>query len=161
MTNWIAPRHAVRRVAPTPGGSFWNINALDRLFDDFLGGYESRPLARVAAFTPRVNVEENDAELRLTAELPGLEDKDFGVTIDGDLLTIKGEKKSERDVEEDGRSVVERSEGSFARSFRFAWNVDPDSIKAAYQNGVLEVVVPKPEEDEPQARTIPVTTSGS
>jgi HSP20 family protein len=155
MTSWIAPRNAVRRIVPTPTGSFWN----DRFFDDLWRGLETRSVARAAAFTPSVNIAESDDELRLTAELPGLEDKDFEVTIDGDLLTIKGEKKSEREVED--RSLIERSAGSFARSFRFAWNVDPESVKAVYKNGVLEVVVPKPEEDEPQARTIPVTTPGS
>ena len=157
MTNWIAPRNAVRRIVPTPTGLFWN----DRFFDDLWRGLETRSAARAVAFTPSVNVAETDDELRLTAELPGLEDKDFEVTIDGDLLTIKGEKKSEREVEDEGRSVIERSEGSFARSFRFAWDVDPETVKAAYKHGVLEVVVPKPEENQPQVRTIPVTTSSS
>ena len=157
--NWIVPRHVVRRVVPTPIAPFWNISSLDRFFDDVWRGSETRPVTRAPAFNPTVNVDESDDELRLTAELPGLEDKDFGVTIDGDLLTIKGEKKSEREVENEGRSVIERSEGSFARSFRFAWDVDPDTVKASYKNGVLEVVVPKPEEDQPQVRTIPVTTS--
>jgi HSP20 family protein len=159
MANWIAPRHAVRRVVPTPIGSFQNLSSLNRFFEDVWSGFETRPIARAAAFTPRVNVDEYDDELRLTAELPGLEDKDFGVTIDGDLLTIRGEKKLEREVEKEGRSVIERSEGSFARNFRFAWDVDPDTVKASFKNGVLEVVIPKPEEDQPQVRTIPVTTS--
>ena len=159
MANWIAPRLAVRRVAPTPFGSLQNLSSFNRFFDDAWPGFETRPIARTAAFTPKVNVDESDDEVRLTVELPGLEDKDFGVTIDGDLLAIKGEKKSQREVENEGRSVIERSEGSFARSFRFTWDVDPDSVKAAYKNGVLEVVVPKPEEDQPQVRTIPVTTA--
>ncbi len=161
MTNWIAPRYAVRRVVPTPIRSLWNHSSLDRYFDDVWRDFESRPIARSVAFSPKVNVDDSDDELRLTAELPGLGDKDFEVTIDGNLLTIKGEKKSEREVERGDRSVIERSEGSFARSFRFAWDVDPEAVKAAYKHGVLEVVVPKPEEDQPQVRTIPVTTSGS
>ena len=57
--------------------------------------------------------------------------------------------------------MIERSEGSFERSFRFAWDVDPETVKAAYKNGGLDVVIPKPEEDQPQVRTIPVTTSDS
>jgi HSP20 family protein len=161
MTNWIVPRHAVCRVAPNPSGSFWNSSALDRLFDDVLGGYKTRPPTRAPAFTPRIDVDEADGELRLTAELPGLEDKDFGVTIDGDLLTIKGEKKLEREVEDEGRSVIERSDGSFERSFRFGWDVDPETVKASFKNGVLEVVIPKPDDEQPEPRTIPITTSGS
>ena len=161
MTDWIVPRHAVRQIAPTSIGRFLNTSSLDRVLDDFWSGFETRPIRRAASFTPQVNVDESDAELRLTAELPGLEDKDFEVTVNGDLLTIRGEKKYERDVEDDGRSVVERSEGSFVRSFRFGWEVDPETMKASYKNGLLEVVVPKPEEEQPQVRTIPVTTSGS
>jgi len=161
MTNWIAPRHAVRRVVPTSVGPFWNHSSLDRFFDDVWSGLETQSTASAAGFNPKVNVDESDDELRMTAELPGLDEKDFGVTIDGDQLTIKGEKKSEREVDNEGRSVIERSEGSFERSFRFAWDVDPETVTASYKNGVLEVVVPKPEVNQPQARTIPVTTSGS
>ncbi len=161
MTNWIVPRRVARRLVPTPTGPFWNTSSLDRFFDDVWHGFEPRSITRAAAFTPKVNVDESDDELRLAAELPGLEDTDFGVTIDGDLLTIKGEKKFEREVEEEGRSVIERSGGSFERSFRFGWDVDPETVKASYKNGVLEVVIPKPEEEPPQVRTIPVTTSGS
>jgi HSP20 family protein len=159
MANWIAPRHAVRRVVPTPIGSFQDLASLNRLFEDVWPRLETRPIARAAAFSPKVNVDESDGEARLTVELPGLADKDFEVTVDGDLLTIKGEKRLECEVENEGRSVSERSEGSFARSFRFAWAVDPDTVKAAYKNGVLQVVVPKPEENQPQVRSIPVTTS--
>jgi len=101
-----------------------------------------------------VDVEETDDALRLTAELPGLDDKDFEVSIDADLLTLKGEKKIERDTERQGVSVVERSHGSFERSFRLAWEIDPDSVKASYKQGVLEVMVAKPERQE--ARTVPV-----
>jgi HSP20 family protein len=161
MTNWIVPRLAVRRVVPAPIGPFCNISSLDRFFDDVWRGFETPQITRAAAFTPKVNVDESDDELRLAAELPGLEDTDFGVTIDGDLLTIKGEKKFERDVEGEDRSVIERSEGSFERSFRFGWDVDPETVEASYKNGVLEVVIPKPKEEPPQVRTIPVTTSGS
>jgi HSP20 family protein len=106
-----------------------------------------------------VNVEETEGELRLSAELPGLEEEDFEVTTDGDLLTIKGEKKIESTSGDGGHKRIERSLGSFERNFRVAWEIDPETVKAVYKNGVLDLVIPKPEEEQPQVRTIPVTTS--
>ena len=113
---------------------------------------------RPSHLLPAVNVEELEDELRLSAELPGLEDEEFEVTTDGDLLTIKGEKKFESTSEDDRRKRIERSCGSFERSFRVAWEIDPESVKAVYKNGVLDLIIPKPEEEQPQVRTIPVTT---
>jgi HSP20 family protein len=106
-----------------------------------------------------VDVEERDGELRLAAELPGLADEDFEVTVDGDLLTIKGEKKIEREAKREGISLVERVDGSFKRSFRLAWELDPEKVKASFKNGVLEVIIPRPEEEQPRVRSIPVTSS--
>ena len=154
--HWIVPRRAARSNASTLLGPLWN---LDRFFDDrpLVGrpGFATRNLS----FAPAVNVEELEDELRLSAELPGLEEEDFEVTTDGDLLTIKGEKKFESTSEDDRRKRVERSRGSFERSFRVAWEIDPESVKAVYKNGVLDLIIPKPEEEQPQVRTIPVTTS--
>lgn len=150
-THWMVPRRGVRRTTCVPALSS---AGFDRFFDDVWSGFATAPTARAVAFTPRVDVEEMDDALRLTAELPGLDDKDFEVSIDADLLTLKGEKKIVRDTERQGVSVVERSHGSFERSFRFAWEIDPDSVKASYKQGVLEVRVAKPERQE--ARTVPV-----
>jgi len=154
--HWIVPRRAARSNASTLLGPLWN---LDRFFDDC--PIDGRPefATRNRSFAPVVNVEELEDELRLSAELPGLEEEDFEVTTDGDLLTIKGEKKFESTSEDDRRKRIERSCGSFERSFRVAWEIDPESVKAVYKNGVLELIIPKPEEEQPQVRTIPVTTS--
>jgi HSP20 family protein len=154
--HWIVPRRAARLNAPTFFGSLWN---LDRFFDDL--PLIDRPAfaAGDRSFAPAVNVEETEDELRLSAELPGLEEEDFEVTTDGDLLTIQGEKKLESTSEDDGRKRIERSRGSFERSFRVAWEIDPETVKAVYKNGVLDLVIPKPEEEQPQVRTIPVMTS--
>ena len=154
--RWIVPRRAARRNAPALFRPLWN---LDRLFDDL-------PLVDCPAFetgkhsfAPAVNVEETEDEVRFSAELPGLEEGDFEVTTDGDLLTIKGEKKFESSSDDAGHKRVERARGSFERSFRVAWEIDPETVKAVYKNGILDLVIPKPEEQQPQARTIPVTTS--
>ncbi len=154
--NWIVPRRVARRSAPAFFGPLWN---LDRFFGDL--PLIDRPAfaAGNLSFAPAVNVEETDDELRLSAELPGLEEEDFEVTTDGDVLTIKGEKKFESRLDDAGRKRIERSRGSFTRSFRVAWEIDPETVRAVYKNGVLDLVIPKPEDEQPQARTIPVTTS--
>ncbi|MBW2716121.1 MAG: Hsp20/alpha crystallin family protein [Deltaproteobacteria bacterium] len=95
----------------------------------------------------------------MSAELPGLSEGDFEITTDGDLLTIKGEKKFESTSEDEGRKRTERSCGSFERNFRIAWEIDSETVKAVYKNGVLDLVIPKPEEEQPQVCTIPVTVS--
>ena len=154
--HWIVPRRAARLNTPTLLGSLWT---LDRFFDDL--PLLDRPAFETGdlPFAPAVNVEETEEELRLSAELPGLEEEDFEITTDGDLLTIKGEKKFESTSDDKGRKRIERSRGSFERSFRVAWEIDPETVKAVYKNGVLDLVLPKSEEEQPQVRTIPVTTS--
>jgi len=154
--HWMVPRRSAYLNASTFFGPLWN---LDRFFDDL--PLIDRPTFATGSpvFSPAVNVEETEDELRLSVELPGFAEEDFEVTTDGDLLTIKGEKKFESASDDDGRKRVERSRGSFGRSFRVAWEIDSETVKAVYKNGVLDLVIPKPEEEQPQVRTIPVTTS--
>ncbi len=152
--HWIVPRRAPRLSAPALFGSLWK---LDRFFGDLPLVEPAASAAPEFAFAPAVSVEETHDELRLSAELPGLEKDDFEVTTDGDLLTIKGEKKIEITSDENDRRRTERSSGRFEHSFRVTWEIDPDSVKAVYKNGVLELVLPKPEQEP--ARTIPVTGS--
>jgi HSP20 family protein len=142
--------------APTFFGPMFD---LDRFFGDLPLIACSAAPGEKRSFVPAVNIEETDAELRLSVELPGLEEGDFEVTTDGDLLTIRGEKKVESTSDENGRRRIERSRGSFERSFRVAWEIDSENVKAVYKNGVLDLVVPKPEEAQPQVRTIPVVAS--
>ena len=154
--HWIVPRRAACLNASTFFGPRWN---LDRFFDDLPLVSRSAFATGNLSFAPEVNVEETEGELRLSAELPGLSQEDFEVTTDGDLLAIKGEKKIDSSSDDNGRRRLERSSGSFERSFRVAWEIDPETVKAVYKNGVLDLVISKPEEDQPQVRTIPVTAS--
>jgi HSP20 family protein len=152
----IVPRRIAGLDAPTFFGPRFN---LDRFFGDLPLIARSAVPAENRSFVPAVNVEETDAELRLSAELPGLEGGDFEVTTDGDLLTIRGEKKIESTPDENGCRRIERSHGAFERSFRVAWEIDSESVKAVYKNGVLDLVIPKPEAEKSQVRTIPVVAS--
>lgn len=131
---------------------------VDRMFDDFFNG----SLARLPGFTnlravgPSVDVEDNEKEFVVTAELPGLDDKDFEVTLAGDVLTIKGEKRSEHEDRNGGSSYVERRFGSFARSVRLPFEVADEQIDAKYDKGILTVRVPKPAAAQRQVRRVEV-----
>jgi HSP20 family protein len=113
---------------------------IDRLFDDFGRGFDG---ARALAF-PRIDVGENDGEIEITAELPGLEQKDIDVSVSDNMLTVSGEKRGESERKDKSYSVTERSYGGFSRSIELPSGVDAGQIKATVDKGVLKVVVPKP-----------------
>jgi len=97
---------------------------------------------------PRVDVAEDEKAVTLTAELPGVDEKDIDVSLVDDQLTIRGEKRSEHDEkkEEDGRTLhrVERSYGAFQRTLALPHKVDPEHISAQFKDGVLKITLPKP-----------------
>ncbi|MHC0053071.1 Hsp20/alpha crystallin family protein [Actibacterium sp. D379-3] len=130
---------------------------IDTLFDDFGSG----PLTRDGAFAVRTNVSETDDEICITAELPGIEMKDVDVSVSGNRITIKGEKKSEKEErkEEEGREFhrIERSSGSFRRMMTMPFEIDPNTVKAGVKDGVLTVTLPKPAEEAAKAKKIEVT----
>jgi HSP20 family protein len=117
---------------------------MDRWFDDFTTDFSEVMPTSMRAFTPQLDLKETADKLVLSAELPGLTDKDVSVEIDNDILTISGEKRSEHKEEEDkGRYVSERTFGSFERSIRLAPDIDREKIDAVVKNGVLTVTLPK------------------
>jgi HSP20 family protein len=133
---------------------------LDRLLDDIWSGFGSAAAARaVGEFSPRVDISETEDAYRVMVELPGLEEKDFDVSLEGDILAVKGEKRVEREANREGYTHVETSSGAFHRAFRLPVEVDPDRVEATFRNGVLTVTLPKPEGASEGARTIPITTS--
>ena len=93
---------------------------------------------------PSTDVVENDKEIQITAELPGLEEKDVQINLADNVLTIKGEKKAEKEEKDKNYRLVERSYGSFSRSIQLPAGVDAGTIKASISKGVLTVVIPKP-----------------
>lgn len=159
-THIIVPRRSVR-LASTPFHSDWNaafnFGSLDRLFGDVWGTTSSSRWAR-GGFSPKVNVAETEEELCFSVELPGLEQDEFEVLVDSDVLIIKGEKKMSS-TDDDQCRRVERSSGAFERRFQLGWDVDADKLEASYKNGVLEVRVPKPVEEQNTVRSIPITAS--
>jgi HSP20 family protein len=114
------------------------------------------PRLLTTEFRPAIDVVRSENEIVLTAELPGLTPDDVDVSLDGDILTIKGEKSDEREISEDDRYVRERSFGSFTRRITVPEGVTAESIEANFDNGVLTVEVKLPEEKMIEPRHIPV-----
>jgi HSP20 family protein len=115
---------------------------IDRLFDDFTRGWPA--FGGTPQLMPSMDVTETDKEIEITAELPGLEEKDVQVDVADNVLTIKGEKKAEKEQKDKNYRLFERSYGSFQRTLELPAGVDVDAIKASITNGVLKVIVPKP-----------------
>jgi HSP20 family protein len=113
---------------------------MNRLFDDAFRSFDIGPFGSSAMGWPSVELNETDKEVKVVAELPGLEQKDVGVELADGVLTISGEKKSE--TEDKGRFFSERYYGQFERRIP-GDDVDPDKVDASFKNGVLTVVLPK------------------
>jgi HSP20 family protein len=138
-------------VAERPAGNLFTSlqREIDRVFDDFTRGWPSLRMANTD-LTPRMDIAETDKDIEITAELPGLEEKDIQVNIADNVLTIKGEKKAEKEEKDKNYHVVERSYGSFYRALNLPTGINADAIKANLANGVLKVTVPKPAAAQPK-----------
>lgn len=124
---------------------------MDRLWDEYFGPSRRALQPMEEAWMPAIDVSETGEKITVKAEIPGMEAKDIDIAIVGDTLTIKGEKKTEREEKEENYHIVERSYGSFSRSMKLPAAVEPDKVEATYKNGVLTVVCPKKEEVKPKA----------
>ena len=139
---------------------------MDRAFQNFFRGWPSlRPLdvGFPAALTrvemsPSVDISETDKAYEITVELAGLDDKDVEVVLRDDVLTIAGEKKTEREEKEKDYYLSERSYGSFQRAFRLPDDVTADKIKATMDKGVMTVVLPKSPASKSRQKKISITS---
>ena len=120
---------------------------MNRLFDDFFGrDFFVEPFRGIGAWKPALDVAETDGSVIVKAELPGLESKDIEVSLSGDVLTIRGEKKEEKEEKTKSYHRVERHYGSFERAVRLPASVKGDQVQASFKNGVLHIELPKTEE---------------
>ena len=117
---------------------------IDRLFEDFGRGFPSFGRWGTQELVPSIDVTETDKQIDITAELPGLEEKDVQINVADNILTIRGEKKAEKEEKDKQYHRVERSYGAFSRSLELPPGVNADAIKASIAKGVLTVTVPKP-----------------
>jgi HSP20 family protein len=118
---------------------------MDRVWDSF---FERRParVEEVSELLPTLDISETKNEYVVKAELPGMDPKEIDISLTNDLLTIKGEKKQEKEEKEENYHLIERSYGSFTRSVRLPGQVQSDKINANFKNGILKVTLPKTEE---------------
>ena len=139
---------------------------MDRLFDEFGEDFWRRPVRSLAAFerswprkfaaAPVVDVAETDTAYEITAELPGMDEKNIEVKLANNSLTIKGEKRDEKEETKKDYYMRERSFGSFQRSFTVPEGVDTDKIEASFKKGVLTVTLPKTVEAKKAEKKITV-----
>lgn len=119
---------------------------MDRLWDSFFEGGVRRRTEEAGEWFPALDVAETKNEIVLKAEIPGLDPKDIDISLGEGILTIKGEKKQEKEEKEENYHLIERSYGSFCRSVRLPKEVKHDKVNASFKNGVLKIVLPKSEE---------------
>jgi HSP20 family protein len=171
-TTKVPVKSKPEAAAPVKGSSFPLVSLrkeIDRLFDDFAMSWSSWPFGRrmledwplslpeVEMNAPAVDFAETEQGYRITAELPGMEEKDVEVSVSDDVLTIKGEKREEKDESRKGYRLSERRYGMFQRSFALPTGVDAAKISAEFAKGVLSVTLPKTEQArQKKARKIEV-----
>lgn len=131
---------------------------IDRVFEDFTQGGHLPFSGKNGKMVPRADLSESDKAFEMTIELPGVEEKDIDISLAGDMLTVKGEKKAESEKKEADFHVVERSYGRFERSVRLPCPIDEDKIDAVFRNGVLKVTLPKAPDAQTMTKKIAIKT---
>lgn len=150
----------VRLMVRDPWKDFGTLqDRINRLFDQTLRTFnpEGEEELERGTWAPAVDIHETDDSFVVKADLPGMNKEDIQIDIKDSTLTLKGEKKFEQQVSKDNYIRVERTYGTFIRSFTLPQNVDPDKIKAKYKDGVLELTLPKKEEAKPKQIKVDVS----
>ena len=131
-------------------------NEMNRLFNtvvDAPGGNAGAPMRR---WVPAMDLVESEDQFVLRADLPGMKQEDVSIEFEDNVLTISGERRFEHQEEREGYQRVERAFGAFSRTLTVPKGIDPEAISAGFENGVLEVRIPKPEESKPRRISIGV-----
>lgn len=133
---------------------------IDQVFRDFGRGVPAMREFRQGMMALKVNVAETDKAIEVTADIPGVEPGDIDVSVRNGILTIRGEKKAEKDEKQKDYHVVERSYGMFERSFAVPDEVEVEKVEANFDKGVLKVVMPKSADTKSKAKKIAITGGG-
>jgi HSP20 family protein len=135
---------------------------VNRAFDEVFRGFPAvgRGAAGLGGFAPQLDVRETEGGLEIAAELPGMSEQDVDLRLEGDLLTLAGEKKDERTQEGGGLHLTERSFGRFQRSFRLPYRPDPNQVQAQFDKGVLRVTLPRPQPQQQGGGRIQIQAGG-
>lgn len=129
---------------------------MNRLFDDFFARPLARPEWTEGVWSPSVDLSETKDNVVIKAEIPGMTKDDVKISIQDNVITLKGEKKQEKEEKDANYHRIERSYGSFCRSFTLPTAIKANKIKATYKDGILNVTLPKTEEVKPKEITINV-----
>ena len=122
-----------------------SLRRMEQELDNLFGSIAGAP----AGFPP-VNVQKNDTEVKVTAEVPGYDAKNLDIAVDGQVLTLTGHREEEKEEKESNWVVRERRSGSFTRTVPLPWGVDPAAVKAEVKHGVLTVTLPRSEAEKPR-----------
>lgn len=162
----------VKKAVPaeSPAPDVWRSfrGEMDRLFDRF--GFPSlrrmldfepswRPMGTLSVAAPPIDISEDEKSYKIAAELPGLDAKDVDITVSGDTLVLKGEKRQEKEQKDKNYYFSERAYGAFQRSFELPSSVERDKIAADFAKGVLTIILPKTAAAQKQAKKIEVKSS--
>ncbi|MBN2030540.1 Hsp20/alpha crystallin family protein [bacterium] len=130
---------------------------MNRLFDDFFGDFRL-PFFREkwASHYPQIDMIETDKDIKITAELPGLDNKDIDITLSNNILILRGEKQKEKEEKGSNTIHVERRYGAFQRDIPLHSEIESDQINAVFKNGILTITLPKKPEKEKKAKQIEV-----
>ncbi|MGD0278914.1 MAG: Hsp20/alpha crystallin family protein [Smithella sp.] len=135
---------------------------MNNLFDNFFRGFDAAPRGFAAGdlerFTPSIDVKENEKEFLIKAELPGVEEKDIEVTVTDDSVTIKGEKKEEKEDKNKDYYYMERSYGSFSRAIPLEAQIESGKAEASFKNGILDIKIPKNQSAKAKGTKVPIKT---
>ncbi len=123
---------------------------LNRMFNEPFSGVTNQESLSAGAFVPPVDVYEDEHDIRLKMEVPGVDEKDIDIRLENNLLTVRGERKLESETKQENYHRIERSYGSFTRSFSLPTSVNPEDVKAGYSKGVLTIHLGKRAEARPK-----------
>jgi HSP20 family protein len=157
--NDLVPRNRFAPQRPDSDPFFSLHREMNRLFDDAFRNFGAAPFGRDGAAGyawPSVEVTETDKDVKVTAELAGLDEKDIELRVEDNVLTLRGEKRTE--TEDKARQYSERYYGRFERRLALPAEIDEDAAQATFKNGVLTVTLPKSERPKDSIRRIPIQT---
>ncbi len=140
----------VRDLLPIPSDILTMQREINRMFDSFFQGGTADDSFGLSSWSPAVDIAEHDNEFVVKVELPGVDKNDVKITMQDNVLTVRGEKKQEKESKDSSYHRIERSYGSFQRSFTLPAPVRSDKIDAVFKDGMLTVSLPKSEEAKPK-----------
>lgn len=163
MKNWLPSvwRKNDKAQIQSEGHPFLPLQReMNRMFDDFFRGFDIEPFGRFGnwSFEPSIDVWEDDKNINVKAELPGMDEKDIELNLTDNMLSIRGEKKDEKEDKKDGYFYRESRYGSFSRVVPLPEGIDAQKVEAKFNKGVLTVTVPKPE-GAASGKKIPIKTA--